>query len=101
MKGFENFKEQLLSKEKFYTLLRDKKISDKEYVHILKVWNKFEMKTRKYYHDLYLICDILLLADVFEKFRNNSLKNCGLYPSHYWSAPFLSWDECLKCQKSK
>ena len=41
------------------------------------------MKTMKDYHDLYLKCDILLLADVFEKFRNNSLKNYGLCPRHY------------------
>ena len=32
------------------------------------------MKTMKDYHDLYLKCCVLLLADVFEKFRNNSLK---------------------------
>ena len=37
-----------------------------------------------YYHDLYLKCDVLLLADVFEKF---DLKNYGLCPSHYFSAP--------------
>ena len=41
------------------------------------------MKTIKDYHDLYLKCDVLLLADVFEKFRNNSLNNFGLCPSHY------------------
>ena len=29
----------------------------------------------KDYHDFYLKCDVLLLADVFEKFRNNDLKN--------------------------
>ena len=40
------------------------------------------MKTMKNYHDLFLKCDGLLLADVFEKFRNNSLKNYGLCPSH-------------------
>ena len=48
------------------------------------------MKTMKDYHlyHLYLKCDILLLADVFEKFRNNtSLKNYGLCPSHYLNAP--------------
>ena len=39
------------------------------------------------------------LADVIEKFRNNSWKNCGLYPSHYLSAPALSWDAMLKMIK--
>ena len=39
------------------------------------------MKTIKDYHDLYLKCDILLLADAFETFRNNSLKNYGLCQS--------------------
>ena len=37
------------------------------------------MKTMKYYHDLYLKCDVLLLADVFEKIGNNSFKNYGLW----------------------
>ena len=76
-KWFGNFKEGLTSKEKFHSLLTDRKISDKEYEHVLNIWNKFEMKTMKDYHELYLKC-VLLLADVFEKFRNNSLKNYGL-----------------------
>ena len=57
------------------------------------------MKTVKDYHDLYLKREVLSLADVFEKFRNNSLKNYGLYPSHYLSAPGLSWDAMLKTTK--
>ena len=77
MTDFEKFKEKLSSKEKFYSSLTDKKISDKEYDHVLNVWNKFETKTMKDYHDLHLKCDLLLLADVFEKFRNNSLKIMG------------------------
>ena len=28
-----------------------------------------KLKTMKNYHDLYLKCDVLLLADVLEKFR--------------------------------
>ena len=59
------------------------------------------MKTMKDYHDLYLKCDVLLLADVFEKFRNNSLKNYGLCPSHYLSAPALSWDAMLNMTNVK
>ena len=81
----EKLKEKSPSKERFYSSLRDKKISDKEYEHVLKVWNKFEMKTMKDYHDLYLKCDVLLLADVFQKFRKNSLKENGLCSSHYLS----------------
>ena len=80
MTDFKKFKEQLLSKEKFYNSLTAKKISNKEYDHVLKVWNKLEMKAMKNYHDLYLKCDILLFADAFKKFRNTSIKNYGLCP---------------------
>ena len=58
MNDFEKFKKELLSKEKFYSSLTGKKISNKEYDNVLKVWNKFEMKTVKDYHDLYLKCDV-------------------------------------------
>ena len=51
----------------------------------------FEMKTMKDYQDLYLKFDVLLLIDVFEKFRNNSLKSHGLCSSHYLSARGLSY----------
>ena len=78
MSDFENFKEELLNKENFISSLTDRKITDKEYEHVLGVWNKSEMKTMKDYHDLYLKRDALLLAGVLEKFRNNSLKNYGL-----------------------
>ena len=66
-----------------------------DYEPILNFWNKFEMETVKNYHNLYLKRDTLLLADVFEKFRNNCLKNYGLCPSHYLSWPALSWDVML------
>ena len=101
MTDFKKFKEELPSKEKFYSSLTGKKISNKEYDYVLKVWNKFEMKTSKDYHHLYLKCSVLLLADVFEKVRNNSIKNYGLCPSYYLSAPALSWDAILSMPKVK
>ena len=58
MTSFKNFKELLPSKEKFYSLLKVKRMINKEYDHVLKVWNKFEMKTMKCYHDLHLKCDV-------------------------------------------
>ena len=57
------------------------------------------MKTMKCYHYLYLKCVVLFLDDVFEKIRNNRLKNYGLCPSHYLSGPGLCWDAMLKRQK--
>ena len=57
------------------------------------------MKAMKNYHNLYLNCDVLLLYDVFEKCRNNNLNNYGLCPSHYLTAPILSWDEILNMKK--
>ena len=54
----------------------------------------------KDYHDLYLKCDVLLLADVFEKFRNNSLENYGLWcESHYLSRRAWTWDAVLNMTK--
>ena len=47
------------------------------------------MKTIKDYHNLYFKCDVLLLADVFEKFKNRCLENYALCPSHYLSAIFM------------
>ena len=57
---------ELPCKEKFYSSLTDTKVSDKEYEPVLNVWNKFKMKTMKYYHDLYLKCDVSLWVNVFD-----------------------------------
>ena len=56
MSDVEKFKKELPSKEKFYSSLTGVKINDKEYEHFLKVWNKFEMKTKKVYHDVTFYC---------------------------------------------
>ena len=57
------------------------------------------MKMMKDYHNLYLKCDVLLWAKVFEQFRNNSLKNYRLCPSHYLSTLGLNFDAILKMTK--
>ena len=48
------------------------------------------------YHDLYVQSDTLLLADVFENFRNTCIKVYELDPAHFLSAPGLAWQACLK-----
>ena len=54
------------------------------------------MKNIDDYHDHYFKKDVLLLADVFEKFISTCLKSYELDPCHYFSSPGLSWDAILK-----
>ena len=71
-------------------------ISHDDYQHAKKVWKEFGMKTLRDYHDLYNQSDVLLLADVFENFRDVCCKNYGLDPAWYYTAPGLAWDAALK-----
>ena len=97
MDSLERFKENKLPpKEAFYSRLTGEGISNEDYERVKKVWKVFGMKTLQDYHDLYNVTDVLLLADVFENFRNICLDNYKLDPAHYFSAPGLAWDACLK-----
>ena len=87
---------QLPPKEAFYSRLNDEGISDEDYAHAQKVWETFEMKNLEDYHNLYNQVDVLLLADVFENFRDICIKNYKLDPAHYYTAPGLAWDAALK-----
>ena len=97
MTSIERFKEtKLPPKEAFYSKLNDSHISDEDYEHANRVWKEFRMKTMGDYHDLYLKSDVLLLADVFQEFRNVCLRNYDLDPAWYYTAPGLAWDAALK-----
>ena len=87
---------QLPPKEEFYSKLNDENISEDDYLHAIRVWDTFECKTLRDYHDLYLKSDVLLLADVFENFRKTCLNHYKLDPAHYYTSPGLAWDACLK-----
>ena len=93
----EKFKDtKIPPREAFYSKLSGRGITEKDYKHVWNVWNSFKMKTFKEYHELYNITDVLLLADVFENFRDICLKIYGLDPVYYFTAPGLAWDACLK-----
>ena len=83
----------------FYSKLVGKGINNYNYNHVLNVWKTFKMKTFKEYLELYNVTDVLLLADVFENFRDICLKNYGLDPVYYYTAPGLAWDAMLKMTK--
>ena len=97
MDCFERLNETCLPPiECWYSRLSDEDISTDDYKHAQQVWDKFQMKTMRDYHDLYLKTDVLLLADVFEEFRNICLENYELDPAWYYTTPALAWDACLK-----
>ena len=70
----EKSKEKFTSKEKTYSSLTSKKIMKNNNDHVLKVWNTFQIKMIKYYSEFFLKCNVLLLADLLKKFKNDSLK---------------------------
>ena len=97
MDSFEKLSETSLPPiECWYSRLNDSNISESDFTHAKKVWDTFQMKTMRDYHDLYLKTDVLLLADVFERFRDICLIHYELEPAWYFTAPGLAWDACLK-----
>ena len=97
MTGFDKLAvNELPPKKDFYSKLNDEHISDEQYEHAKNVWDGFGCKTLRDYHDLYLKTDVLLLADVMENYRNVCIKNYGLDPMWYYTAPGLAWDAALK-----
>ena len=71
MDNWERFNEAPLpDKESFYSELNKEGITDDDYIHAQKVWKVFKIKDLGEYYDLYAQTDTLLLADVYEKFRD-------------------------------
>ena len=87
---------ELPGKEKFYSTLTGKTITDPEYSHAQKVWETYNCNTLLDYHNLYLKTDVLLLADSFEKYRNFFLEHHQVDPCYCFSAPGLTWECGLK-----
>ena len=97
MDNWERFNETSLpSKESFYSNLNMENIEDIDYRHGNNVFNKFKLNNLGDCHDLYVQRDTLLLADVFENFRDMCLKEYELDPAHFLSLPGLAWQACLK-----
>lgn len=86
----------LPTKAQFYSELNDEEIKDEEYEFACKIWEKFGIQTLGDYSELYLKTDVLLLADVFENFRDICHKIYKLDPAHYYTSPGLSFDAMLK-----
>ena len=97
MDNWERFEETSLpNKESFYSNLNMENIDDIDYRHCNNVFKRFKLNKLGEYRELYVQGDTLLLADVFENFRNTCLKVYELDPAHFLSLPGLAWQACLK-----
>ena len=97
MDDWDRFHEEKLPNESdFYSSLNMEDISEIDYRHATKVFNKFNIKNLGEYHDLYVQSNTSLLADVFESFRNLCIKTYKLHPAYFLSLPGLAWQACLK-----
>ena len=86
-------------KETFYSKLNLEGISDADYGHVKKVWEASKIKNPGECHDLYVQCDTLLIADVFENFRDKCIEIYQLDHAHFLCEPGLAVQACLKKTK--
>ena len=97
MDSWERFDETAIPPKKyFYSNLNLEDVSNKDYAHAQKFWDVFAIKFLGEYHNLYVQTDTLLLADIYENFRNICLDIYELDPVYFVSAPGLAWQACLK-----
>ena len=95
--SWDRFEEtQLPSMNAFYSNLNISSISEEDYQHAQRVWEEFGIRDLGDYYDLYLRTDVVLLANVFEAFRNTCLRHYSLDPAHFYTSPGLAWRNCLK-----
>ena len=79
----------------FRDSLRQEDVSAKDYAHAQTVWREFDCATLGDYADVYLRGDVLLLADVFEAFRDKCMHTYELDPAHWLTLPSYAWDVML------
>ena len=88
-------------KEDFHSHINTEDITDTDYTHAKRICKDFEITNLGEYHDLYVQCDTLLLAGVFENFRNMCLETYEVDPGKFFSAPGLAWQAALKKTRIK
>jgi hypothetical protein len=80
----------------FYNDLIQKPCPPEDYEHAKNVWRTLHCSTFADYHYYYLMADVVLLAEVFEEYRNKGLKEWELDPAQFVTAPSYSYKAFLK-----
>ena len=99
---FDRFNEEKLpDKSAFYSSFNMEDISDIDYRHTERVFNKFNIKNLGEYHDIHVKSDTILLADIFTNFRKLCLDTYKLDPVYFLSLTGFALEACLKYTQVK
>jgi hypothetical protein len=92
---------KLPPKECFLSTLKNAQITDEEYKYAQHIWDIMKCNTPLDYLMVYLLTDVVLLADVMENYKSSSIAAWGLDPLNFSSAPSLSWNSFMHNYKPK
>lgn len=87
---------KLPKRKHFYSVLSETSITRENHKFAKKVWKKFKCTNLVDYTKIYCKIDVCLLAEIFEKFRDDMIKFSNLDPVYYISLPAYSYDSMLK-----
>ena len=97
IKSYDSLNNTLIpSRQQCCNDMKDVMMLQKEYIHIMKLWNTFEINTWGEYYKLYNVLVVTLMADALEHFRNTTLKTFGVDTMHYITAPQMAYSLFLK-----
>ena len=96
--GIDDYKKSVhnLENKDFFSKLKNKCPDDKEIDRTREIIKKFNIKNGKELTELYLKSDVILLADVFEKFIKISVEEFGINPLYCVSLPGYTWQCGMK-----
>lgn len=83
-------------KAAFYNDLKKENVREEDYNHACEIWNTFRCENFQSFLEVYLSCDVLALADLFERYRNMGMRQFSLDPVFFFSASHYSWNCMLK-----
>lgn len=84
------------NRDAFFSKLKNSNIGLEEYSNVQSIWESFNCRNLGDLQDIYLKTDVCLLSAVFEQFRELSMEEFGLDPTHFYSSPGLTWSAAMK-----
>ena len=95
MTNVEAFSQGLPSRECFYNKLTETPCSDSDWEHVNLIWSTFNCTTLADLCEIYTISDVLLMVDVVNNYRRETMEHYQLEALHYFSCPVSYWSDSV------